>query len=120
MYKYIMVYQVKGFTIVKEYSSYSGAIPVSLFWPLVSHMNQSLSCGYIIYTTYYIRYTYKYIKTIPYFTIVPQAPMGSESITHKAEGRMAYWLRSHEGNRNNCFSKIQLVGQKIPGQNIFH
>ena len=23
-----------------------------------------------------------------------------------------YWLRGHEGVRNNCFSKIQLVGQK--------
>ena len=38
--------------------------------------------------------------------------MGSESIAHKAEGRMGYWLRGHEGERNNCFSKIQLVGQK--------
>ena len=38
--------------------------------------------------------------------------MGSESITHEAEGRIGYWLRGHEGERNNCFSKIQLVGQK--------
>ena len=30
--------------------------------------------------------------------------MGSESIAHEAE--------AHEGERNNCFSKIQLVGQK--------
>ena len=37
--------------------------------------------------------------------------MGSESIAHEAEGRMGYWLRGHEGKRNNCFSKIQLVGQ---------
>ena len=29
--------------------------------------------------------------------------MGSEGIAHEAEGRM--------GERNNCFSKIQLVGQ---------
>ena len=28
------------------------------------------------------------------------------------EGRIGYWLRGHEGERNNCFSKIQLVGQK--------
>ena len=34
--------------------------------------------------------------------------MGSESIAHEAEGRMGYWLRGHEGERNNCFSKIQL------------
>ena len=32
-------------------------------------------------------------------TIIPRARMGSESI-------------AHEGERNNCFSKIQLVGQK--------
>ena len=38
--------------------------------------------------------------------------MGSESIAHEAEGRMGYWLRNHEGERNNRFSKIQLVGQK--------
>ena len=40
--------------------------------------------------------------------------MGSESIAHEAEGRMGYWLRGHEGERNNCFNKIQLVGQKYP------
>ena len=38
--------------------------------------------------------------------------MGYESIAHEAEGRMGYWFRAHEGERNNCFSKIQLVGQK--------
>ena len=38
--------------------------------------------------------------------------MGSQSIAHEAEGRMGYWLRGHEGERNNRFSKIQLVGQK--------
>ena len=38
--------------------------------------------------------------------------MGSELIVHNAEGQMSYWLRGHEGKRNNyCFSKIQLVGQ---------
>ena len=26
--------------------------------------------------------------------------------------KMGYWLRGHEGERNNCFSKIQLVGRK--------
>ena len=45
-------------------------------------------------------------------TIIPRAQMGSESIAHEVEGRMGYWLRGHEGERNNCFSKIQLVGQK--------
>ena len=45
--------------------------------------------------------------------------MGYDSIAHEAEGRMGYWLRGHEGERNNCFSKIQLVGQKISRLNIF-
>ena len=35
-----------------------------------------------------------------------------ESIAREAEGRMGYWLRGHEGERNNFFSKIQLAGQK--------
>ena len=34
-----------------------------------------------------------------YLTIIPLALMGSESI-------------AHEGKKNNCFSKIQVVGQK--------
>ena len=33
--------------------------------------------------------------------------MGSESVA----GRMGYCLRGHEGV-NNCFSKIQIAGQK--------
>ena len=37
--------------------------------------------------------------------------MGSESIAHEAKGGMGYRLRGHEGKRNNCFSKIQLVDQ---------
>ena len=43
--------------------------------------------------------------------IIPRARMGSESIAHDAEDRIGYWLRCHEGERNNlyCFSKIQLV-----------
>ena len=47
-----------------------------------------------------------------YLTIIPRAQMGSESIAHEAEGRMGYWLRGHEGESSNCFSKIQLAGQK--------
>ena len=49
-------------------------------------------------------------------TIIRPPRMGSESIAHEAEGRMGYWLRGHEGKRNNCFSKIQLVGQKYRGK----
>ena len=47
-----------------------------------------------------------------YLTIIPRARMGYESIAHEAFGLMGYWLRGYEGERNNCFSKIQLVGQK--------
>ena len=28
--------------------------------------------------------------------------MGYESVAHETEGRMGYWLRAHEGERNNC------------------
>ena len=38
--------------------------------------------------------------------------MGSKAMAHEAEEWMGYWLRGHEGERNNCVSKIQLVGQK--------
>ena len=51
--------------------------------------------------------------------IIPWVQMGYESIAPEAEGRMGYWLGAHEGERNNCFSQIQLVGQKISRQNIF-
>ena len=32
---------------------------------------------------------------VEYFTIIPRAQTGSESIAHEAEGRMGYWLRGH-------------------------
>ena len=35
--------------------------------------------------------------------------MGFESIAQEAKG---YSLRGHEGEKNNCFSKILLVGEK--------
>ena len=37
--------------------------------------------------------------------------MSYESIAHEAEGRMGYLYRGYEGERINCFSKIQLVGR---------
>ena len=53
-------------------------------------------------------------------TVISHAWMGSESIAHEAKGRMGYWLRGHVGERNNCFSKIQQVGQKnLLRQNVF-
>ena len=33
--------------------------------------------------------------------------MGSESIAHEAEGRMDYWLRGHEGERNNIIVLVK-------------
>ena len=42
-----------------------------------------------------------YWYTVVYLTIIPQTQMGSESIAHVAEGE-----------KNSCFSKIQLVGSK--------
>ena len=39
--------------------------------------------------------------------------MGSKSMADEAEGWMGYWLRGHEGERNNCVSKIQLDGRKF-------
>ena len=44
--------------------------------------------------------------------------MGSESIAHEAEGRMGYWLRGHESERNNCFSKIQLGEQNMENKKV--
>ena len=44
--------------------------------------------------------------------------VGLESIAHEAEGQIiGYWLRGHEGERNNCFGKIQLVGKKYQDKN---
>ena len=38
--------------------------------------------------------------------------VGSKYLSIIPRARMSYWLRGHEGERNNWFSKIQLVGQK--------
>ena len=54
-----------------------------------------------------------------YLTNIPRARMGSKSIAHEADGRIGYWLRGHEGERNNCFSKIQLVGRKYRDKTTF-
>ena len=53
------------------------------------------------------------VKTLDiYLTTILQARTASESIANEAEGRMGYWLRGHEGKKNNCFCKILLVGRK--------
>ena len=54
----------------------------------------------------------RYMEVLFHLTIIPRALTGSESIAHEAEGWMGYSLIGHEVERNNCFSKIQLVGQK--------
>ena len=48
---------------------------------------------------------------------IPRARIGSESIAHDAEGQMGYWLRGHDAERNNCFSKIQQVVVVIMSSN---
>ena len=47
-----------------------------------------------------------------YLTIIPQARMDAESIAHEAGGQMVYWLGGLGDEGNNCFGKIQSVGQK--------
>ena len=44
--------------------------------------------------------------------------MGSESIAHEVEGQMGYWLTGRESERNNCFSKIQLLVKNIEEKKI--
>ena len=46
--------------------------------------------------------------------------MGSEWKTQEAKGQMGFWFRVHKGERNYCFSRIQLVGQKINIDILFH
>ena len=33
--------------------------------------------------------------------------MGSKAIAHEAEGRMGYWRKGHEGERNSFLVKIE-------------
>ena len=58
----------------------------------------------------YIKRFAKKINYVGYLTIIPRARMGSETIAHETEGWMRYWLRGHEGERNNFIGNI--VGQK--------
>ena len=51
-------------------------------------------------------------KIREYLTIIPPAPMSSETIAHEAEGLMGYWLKPIRARGTIFFSKIQLVGQK--------
>ena len=62
----------------------------------------------------YLHLKWPYI--IIYLTIILGARVSYGSIAHEAEGQLGYWLRGHEGERNNFFSKIQLLGQKYQGK----
>ena len=46
--------------------------------------------------------------------------MGSESIAqmHEAEGPMGYWLRGHEGGRNNILVKSNYLVKNIRIKNF--
>ena len=47
--------------------------------------------------------------------------MGSESIAHEAKGRMGYWvywLRGHEGERNNCLVKSNYLVKNIETEQL--
>ena len=55
--------------------------------------------AYIFWRRTSARVLYDLTLKVIYLTTIPLALLG-------------YWLRAHEGERNNCFSKIQLAGQK--------
>ena len=44
--------------------------------------------------------------------------MGSESVAHEAEGLMGYWLRGHEGERNNCLVKSNYLVKYNENQKV--
>ena len=44
--------------------------------------------------------------------------MGSESVAHEAEGLMGYWLRGHEGERNNCLVKSNYLVRNNENQKV--
>ena len=45
--------------------------------------------------------------------------MGSESIAYEAEGRMGYWLRGHEDERNNGFLKSNLLVKNVETRQLW-
>ena len=47
----------------------------------------------------------------------PSSPNGIEA--NSPWGRMGYRLLAHEGERDNCFSKIIQIGQKSEVENLF-
>ena len=47
-----------------------------------------------------------------FLTIIPRARMGCESIAMRPKAKWSIDSEAITGERNNCFSKIKLVGQK--------
>ena len=104
---YDKLYKMPGITWV-DTAMFEAVYDVILVYP--NNVEIILYC--IFNTCLKIVLQFKSLTKIYYLTIISRARMGSESIAHDAEGRMGYWVRGHEGERNNCLSKIQLVGQK--------
>ena len=78
-------------------------------------------CNFLMITLFIYNHTFLMLEfqRDPLFVSV-KLSLGSESIAHEAEGWMGYLLRSHEGERNNCCSKIQVVAQKnIEAKHLF-
>ena len=46
------------------------------------------------------------------YRLVNSYSSSPESIAQEAKRWMGYWLKGHEGKRNNCFSNTQPGGQK--------
>ena len=57
--------------------------------------------------------------SVNYLTIIPQARMDCESIAMRLKAEWAIHLRGRECERNNCFTKIQLVGQQYQDKTTF-
>ena len=53
-----------------------------------------------------ILWTLQWKELEEYLAIIPGARIGSDLIAHEVERWMGYWLIGHEGERNNCLSKI--------------
>ena len=89
---------------VSSLSNFSGSLLGFLAFIVIC-----LSCvSAFLVSVVLVIFFYSSVGLAEYLTIIPRARIGFESIAHKAEGRMGHWLRGHEGERNNCFSKIQL------------
>ena len=84
--------------------------------------NKALAQNYNIQSSSEIeenRHRIIYSKQVFYQSILSYFHWAVEYLTIIPRARMGYWLRGHESERNNCFSKIQLVGQKYQDKTTF-